>query len=62
MYAWNQFPFDIPTDQEVVWVRIKYYYGKPFLAIWIEATQDFTSLDNSIVYPAWTIARWRSQF
>jgi hypothetical protein len=61
MSSWKQLPEDLPVDEEEVWIRIKYYYGSPFLATWNEATQDFTSTDNSIVYPAWTVARWKSQ-
>jgi hypothetical protein len=61
MYQWKQLPGEIPEDQEEVWIRIKYYYSPPFLATWNDATQDFTSTDNSIVYPAWAIARWKPQ-
>ena len=58
---WSSLPTVVPTDTEVVWVRITYYYTEPFLAQWSAAQQEFTSVDNSIVYPAWTVARWRSQ-
>lgn len=61
MAIWKQLPAQIPTDEEEVWIRIRYYYGPPFLATWIDATQDFTSTLNSIVYPAWTVARWKSK-
>ena len=58
---WKKLPGQVPADEEEVWIRIKYYYGAPFLATWLAATQDFTSTINSIVYPAWTVARWKSQ-
>lgn len=58
---WNSLPLVLPTDQEEVWIRIKYYYGPPFLATWTTATQQFTSSINSIIYPTWTVARWKSQ-
>jgi len=55
---WKYLPKNIPTDTEEVWVRVRYYYHQPFLATWDETEQSFTSTDNSIIYPAWTIARW----
>jgi len=58
---WKKLPGQVPADEEEVWIRIKYYYGAPFLATWLAATQDFTSTDNSIVYPAWTVSRWASK-
>jgi hypothetical protein len=61
MTDWKQLPGDIPEDQEEVWTRIKYYYGPPFLSTWSAVSQDFTSSDNSIVYPAWCVARWKSK-
>lgn len=58
---WKSLPLNLPADQEEVWIRIKYYYGSPFLAIWDLASQSFTSSVNSIIYPAWTVSRWKSQ-
>jgi hypothetical protein len=58
---WKTLPLNLPIDQAEVWIRIKYYYGEPFLAIWDLATLQFTSSVNSIVYPAWTVSRWKSQ-
>ena len=61
MATWNTFPKNIPDDEEIVWIRVKYYYSAPFLAEYDAANQAFVSEDNSIAYPAWTIARWKSQ-
>lgn len=61
MAAWLTFPGSVPDDEEIVWIRIKYYYSAPFLAEYDTAAQTFTSVTNSIVYPAWAVARWRSQ-
>jgi hypothetical protein len=58
---WKTLPLLKPADQEIVWIRIKYYYGAPFLALWDLATHQFTSSVNSIIYPAWTVSRWKSQ-
>jgi hypothetical protein len=57
---WKTFPEDIPGNGVTVWIRVKYYYSSPFLAVYASATQEFTSVTNSIVYPAWTIARWKT--
>jgi len=61
MSTWKTFPLNVPADQEVVWVRVKYYYSTPFLATYDDAGQQFISTINSIYYPVWTIARWKSQ-
>lgn len=58
---WHSLPLVIPTDQLIVWVRVKYYYGTPFLAKWDLATLTFTSSTNSIVYPAYVVSRWKHQ-
>lgn len=61
MADWKTLPEDKPADEEEVWIRIRYYYSAPFLATWLDATQDFTSTVNSIVYPAWSVSRWKSK-
>jgi len=61
MSTWKTFPKNIPADQEVVWVRVKYYYSTPFLATYFFSEQKFVSITNEIYYPAWTIARWKPQ-
>lgn len=58
---WKILPAQIPTDTEVVWIRINYWFGQPVLAQWSTANQEFTSVTNSIVYPAWVVGRWKSQ-
>jgi hypothetical protein len=61
MAEWNHLPDQVPDNLEIVWIRIKYYYSSPFLAEWNSGSKEFTSQDNAIVYPAWTVSRWRSQ-
>lgn len=56
--TWYILPNTIPNNAETVYIRIKYYYGQPFEAVYSVANQDFTSVTNSIVYPAWAVARW----
>jgi hypothetical protein len=57
---WFTFPSDVPANDQTVWIRVKYYYSSPFQAVYTAATQEFTSVDNSIIYPAWSIARWKA--
>jgi len=61
MSTWKTFPLNIPSDEQEVWVRVKYYYSTPFLATYNIVTTNFVSTVNSITYPAWTIARWKPQ-
>lgn len=61
MAAWKNFPDNIPTDAQTVYVRVKYYYGPVFLAVWDLSSQQFTSVTKSIIYPAWCITRWKSK-
>ena len=57
---WFTFPLTIPADAQTVWIRVKYYYSAPFKAEYTAATQEFVSVTNSIVYPAYVIARWKA--
>lgn len=59
MAKWFSIPESIPTDGATVWVRIKYFYTEPFQAVYSVSAQTFTSVTNSIIFPAWTIARWQ---
>lgn len=63
MGPWRTLPLAAPTDAEIVWVRLNYWFGAPFLAQWSTSAQTFTDTTSgdSIVYPAWTISRWASQ-
>lgn len=58
---WKTIPENVPTDTEVVWVRLNYFSGIAILAEWDASNQQFTSVTNSIVYPAWIVGRWKSQ-
>jgi hypothetical protein len=59
VYFWATIPQFIPFDGQLCWVRVKYYYSNPFLATWDETNKQFISLFGSIIYPAWSISRWR---
>jgi len=60
MNGWKSIPFEIPSNGQEVNIRVKYYYGLPFLAVYSVANQNFVSSTGSIVYPAWTVSRWKA--
>ena len=59
MAAYKKFPENLPTDGATLWVDRSAYIGEPFQATYLNSAQEFTSVDNSIVYPAYIIVRWR---
>jgi hypothetical protein len=59
MATWFHFPKNIPVDGSTVWIRVTYYYSDPFKAVWNNSTKLFTSVENSIEYPAYVVARWQ---
>ena len=61
MNPWNSCPQNLPADGSVIWCRLNFWFGIPFLAQFSLSAQTFTSVDNSVVYPIWTINRWRAQ-
>jgi hypothetical protein len=59
---WKTLPTENPGDGDVVWVRLNYWFGPPFLAQYDRTAQTFTSQTIDVfVYPFWTISRWRPQ-
>jgi hypothetical protein len=56
---WKTLPNNLPIDGSTVWVRIEYYYGEPFKAIWNLSSKTFISVINSLEYPFWTVSRWK---
>jgi len=63
MSTWKTVPNKLPADGEIVWVRLNYWFGEPFLAKWKETSQVFIEQETALLmqYPFWTISRWRSQ-
>lgn len=61
MAVWQSFPRFKPLDEEIVWVRVRYYYGQPFLAQWIESQQSFWYEANQMFVPWTLVQRWKSQ-
>ena len=61
MLKWKSTPQDLPADGAIVWCRLNYWFGPPFLASWSVTQQSFISSVNSIIYPVWTVSRWKTQ-
>ena len=51
----------LPSDTQVVWIRVGTNYGDPVLAEFENSTQNFTSQESGLVIHASLIARWKSQ-
>lgn len=62
MADWLTLPGTVPADGDYVWIRIKYFYSAPFLAVYDSTNQQFISYTNSIIFPAWSVARWRPAY
>jgi len=56
---WNNIPLDIPNDNQIVWVRLYNSACPPFQAIYHADTQTFESVKTHIIYPIYTIYKWR---
>jgi hypothetical protein len=59
MSLYKNFPDFAPTDGQTVWIRIFMETGTVFKATYSVAAQTFTSVTNSIVYPAYVVVRWK---
>lgn len=56
---WSSLPTSVPANNSLSWIRIKYYYSSPFLAYYDSILNQFSDIVNSIIYPAWSVARWK---
>jgi len=59
MNTWYTTPVVLPVDNQECWVRLNYWFGQPFKAVWHTAGNEWTDSVNGIIYPVWTISRWR---
>ena len=58
---WKSVFFELPANNETVWVRVLAIYGEPVLAQYKSNKMEFTTVTTSIVVTAIQVARWRSQ-
>jgi len=56
---WNNIFVSVPSDVDMVWIRAPFFFGNPVLATYSNSTQLFTTVDTSIVIPAYLIGRWK---
>lgn len=61
MSQWFAFPAHVPEPGSTVWVRIRSWFGPPFLARWDPHTQSFRSSDNGLDFPWYVAHRWKPQ-
>jgi hypothetical protein len=59
MNTWYTMPVVLPVDNQECWVRLNDWFGLPFKAVWHTAGNEWTDKVNGIIYPVWTISRWR---
>lgn len=58
--TWKKLPEEIPTNGETVYIRVQFNFSHPFEAQWNGINKSFTSVENEIMYPAWTVTHWKS--
>jgi hypothetical protein len=59
MTKWKTMPGELPLDGVVCWVRLNYWFGSPFEATYSVANKEWTSEENGLKYPVWSISRWK---
>lgn len=60
MATWYTVPLVMPANAQQVYTRPYEWYGEPFLSTYSSAKDTFTDNTNGIVYPSYTIRRWRT--
>lgn len=59
---WYELPTNFPDDGQEVWTRLDRFVGTPFKSIFDSSTQEFTSVENGLIIPAYMVARFRPIF
>jgi hypothetical protein len=59
MNKWFSTPGTLPEEHQECWVRLNYWFGQPFKAVWQGGEDGWKDSVNDIVYPVWSISRWR---
>lgn len=62
MNLYKSYPLHLPSDGQVVWAISYNYYATPFTAIYHATSQTFVSYPDNIVFPAYSISRWKAYF
>ena len=59
MPTWQAFPAAVPSDGQTVWVRMRSWFGPPFLAVWTLDSKTFKSVENDLEFPWYIANRWK---
>lgn len=60
MAKWQELSKAVPSDFQVVWVRINFFYGSPFRARYSASGKTFEAEVTGLLFPFWTVARWKN--
>ena len=56
---WKTILEELPTNGQLVWIRITNVYGQLVKATYNSSMQQFTTQDTSVIIPAYQVARWK---
>jgi len=59
MAEWKYFPEDVPDDEQNCWIRLGLNPVHPFTAVYNTASQSFITTGEGIVFPAWSVFKWK---
>ncbi len=58
---WKSVFFELPENNQVVWVRVLSIYGEPVLSTYKSNGKIFTTDTTGIVIEAIQVARWKPE-
>jgi len=58
---WKSVFFEVPANNQIVWVRVISIYGEPVLAKWKNNQKKFIIETTAIKFDAIFCARWKPQ-
>lgn len=61
-HKWYELSIIFPDDGQEVWTRLDRFVGTPFKSVFNTSQQEFTSLENGLIIPAYMVARFRPIF
>ena len=57
---WKSIYKELPTNRQIVWIRVLDIYGELAQAEYSVAKQSFTTTLTNIVIPVYNVARWKA--
>jgi hypothetical protein len=58
---WQNIFETVPTNNQVVWIRVLGVYGQLALAKYKTSSQEFTVITTNVVIPIFFVSRWKAQ-